>query len=165
MGRKPNNEDVIFRPKPIIDEQELLEYKEKVWELEQNDVEGMEIIFGKVKSMRSFFASVEISNSKELKPAREAMVALENKYRKLNAVEMELIDANISYLRVQKKISKNDTLAKDCMPFCNEAELHYLKVVKKLLEAMVDMEKKLLTDLDAFEKLMTEIKAKQAKHK
>jgi len=165
MGRKSNNADVFFKSKPVVDENELNEISDIVDELEDTDVENMEVIYSKLKSFKSFFGSVEISNSKELKPAREAMAALESKYKRMNGLEQEIIDVNIGYLRMQKKISKTDNLTKDSNLFADEAELNYLKSVKGKIEAMIAMQDELIVDLGKFEKLMTEFRSKQAKHK
>ena len=165
MGRKPNNADVFFKPKPVVDENELNEISDIVDALEDTDVENMEVIYSKLKSFKSFFGSVEISNSKELKPSREAMAALESKYKRLNGLEQEIIDVNIVYLRVQKKISKADSLAKDSTCFADEAELNYLKAVKGKIEAMIALQDELIVDLGKFEKLMNDFRSMQAKRK
>ena len=165
MGRRPNNAEAMFKPRPRIDQEILTDISDKVIDVENVDIENMEMIYSKLKTLKPFFDSVEISNSKEMKPARDTMAALESKYRKMNNFELELIDANIAYLRVQKKISKNDMLAKDSMCYCDEAELHYLKAVKPILKAMIEVQKELIGELDLFEKLINEIKAKLAKKK
>ena len=84
MGRKANNADVIFKPKPKIDAEELSNLQEEVMELESVDSEMYDIILEIIKNIKPLISSVEISNTKDLKHSREALVLLETKYKRDN---------------------------------------------------------------------------------